>query len=93
MEAKGDEMTRSDHLGQAVWPSGLVWMLCRTVCHTHPLPPLTHRIIWELIKDKLILPFVELDIKSFDLGIEYRDQTDDRGQHGRGCPTVGLAAL
>jgi isocitrate dehydrogenase len=36
------------------------------------------RIIWELIKDKLILPFVELDIKSYDLGIEYRDQTNDQ---------------
>ena len=37
------------------------------------------RIIWELIKEKLILPFVELDIKSFDLGIESRDATDDKG--------------
>jgi isocitrate dehydrogenase len=36
------------------------------------------RIIWELIKEKLILPFVELDIKSFDLGIESRDATDDK---------------
>ena len=38
------------------------------------------RIIWELIKEKLILPYVELDIKSYDLGIEYRDQTDDKGK-------------
>jgi len=37
------------------------------------------RVIWELIKEKLIFPFVELDIKSYDLGIEYRDQTDDQG--------------
>ena len=37
------------------------------------------RIIWELIKEKLIFPFVELDVKSYDLGMEYRDQTDDKG--------------
>lgn len=36
------------------------------------------RIIWELIKEKLILPYVELDIKSYDLGIEYRDETNDQ---------------
>ena len=36
------------------------------------------RIIWKFIKDKLILPYLELDIKYFDLGIEYRDQTNDQ---------------
>src|SRR4051795_2712176 len=36
------------------------------------------RIIWRFIKDKLILPYLELDIKYFDLGIEYRDETDDQ---------------
>jgi isocitrate dehydrogenase len=36
------------------------------------------RIIWKFIKDKLILPYLELDIKYFDLGIESRDQTSDR---------------
>src|ERR1700753_3829074 len=36
------------------------------------------RIIWKFIKDKLILPYLELDIKYFDLGIEYRDKTDDQ---------------
>ena len=36
------------------------------------------RIIWELIKEKLIFPFVELDIKSYDLGIENRDATNDK---------------
>lgn len=36
------------------------------------------RIIWRFIKDKLILPYLELDIKYFDLGIEYRDQTNDQ---------------
>lgn len=36
------------------------------------------RIIWKFIKDKLILPYLDLDIKYYDLGIEYRDQTDDK---------------
>jgi isocitrate dehydrogenase len=31
------------------------------------------RIIWKMIKDKLILPFLDIDLKYFDLGIEYRD--------------------
>ena len=36
------------------------------------------RIIWKFIKEKLILPYLELDIKYFDLGIESRDQTNDQ---------------
>lgn len=36
------------------------------------------RIIWKFIKDQLILPYLDLDIKYFDLGIEYRDETDDQ---------------
>ncbi|WP_375446260.1 NADP-dependent isocitrate dehydrogenase [uncultured Fibrella sp.] len=36
------------------------------------------RIIWKFIKDKLILPYVDVDIKYFDLGIEYRDETNDQ---------------
>ena len=36
------------------------------------------RIIWKFIKDKLIIPYLELDIKYFDLGVEYRDQTNDQ---------------
>lgn len=36
------------------------------------------RIIWKFIKDKLILPYLELDIKYFDLGMEYRDATNDQ---------------
>jgi isocitrate dehydrogenase len=35
------------------------------------------RIIWQFIKDKLILPYLEVDLKYFDLGIEHRDATDD----------------
>jgi isocitrate dehydrogenase len=36
------------------------------------------RIIWQFIKDKLILPYLDIDLKYYDLGIEYRDQTDDK---------------
>jgi isocitrate dehydrogenase len=36
------------------------------------------RVIWKFIKDKLILPYLELDIKYFDLGIEHREATNDQ---------------
>ncbi|KMZ61939.1 hypothetical protein ZOSMA_49G00070 [Zostera marina] len=36
------------------------------------------RIIWKMIKDKLIHPFLDLDIKYFDLGLENRDATNDK---------------
>lgn len=36
------------------------------------------RIIWKLIKEKLILPFLDIDIKYYDLSIENRDATDDQ---------------
>ena len=36
------------------------------------------RIIWKFIKDQLILPYLDLDIKYFDLSIQYRDATNDK---------------
>jgi isocitrate dehydrogenase len=36
------------------------------------------RIIWKLIKDKLIFPFLDLDLRYYDLGMEHRDATDDK---------------
>jgi isocitrate dehydrogenase len=36
------------------------------------------RIIWKFIKDRLIIPYLDLDIKYYDLGIEYRDETNDQ---------------
>jgi isocitrate dehydrogenase len=36
------------------------------------------RIIWKFIKDKLILPYLDIDIKYYDLGMEYRDETNDQ---------------
>ena len=40
------------------------------------------RIIWELIKEKLIFPWVDFgdDLHSYDLSIENRDKTDDKGR-------------
>jgi isocitrate dehydrogenase len=57
------------------------------------------RIIWAFIKDKLILPYLDIDLVYFDLGIEQRDATDDQvtidaanaiKQHGVGvkCATI-----
>ena len=36
------------------------------------------RIIWQLIKDKLILPYLDLDIEYYDLSVENRDATNDQ---------------
>lgn len=36
------------------------------------------RVIWKMIKDKLILPYLDLDIKYYDLGMENRDATNDQ---------------
>jgi isocitrate dehydrogenase len=57
------------------------------------------RVIWKYIKDKLILPFVDVDLKYFDLSIQHRDSTDDQvtidaanaiKEHGVGikCATI-----
>ncbi len=57
------------------------------------------RIIWDFIKTKLILPYLDVDLKYYDLGIEARDATDDKitvdaanaiKQHGVGvkCATI-----
>jgi isocitrate dehydrogenase len=57
------------------------------------------RIIWEFIKSKLILPYLDIDLKYFDLGVEARDETDDQitidaanaiKEHGVGvkCATI-----
>src|SRR5450432_3906671 len=36
------------------------------------------RIIWKFIKDRLILPYLDIDLKYYDLGVEYRDKTNDQ---------------
>ncbi|MEO0466594.1 MAG: NADP-dependent isocitrate dehydrogenase [Pseudomonadota bacterium] len=39
------------------------------------------RIIWQMIKDKLINPYLDIDLKYYDLSIEMRDETDDQITH------------
>src|SRR5512133_634916 len=39
------------------------------------------RIIWQLVKDKLILPFLDIRLEYYDLGLEHRDATDDQVTH------------
>jgi len=36
------------------------------------------RIIWKFIKDKLVVPYLDIDLKYYDLGMEHRDATDDQ---------------
>src|SRR5690349_23517988 len=36
------------------------------------------RIIWQNIKDQLILPYLDIELEYYDLGIEHRDATDDQ---------------
>ena len=36
------------------------------------------RIIWKFIKDKLILPYLDVDLKYYDLSVTNRDATDDQ---------------
>ena len=57
------------------------------------------RIIWQMIKDELIKPFLEIDLKYYDLGVKHRDDTNDQvtvdaaeaiKEHGVGvkCATI-----
>jgi len=43
------------------------------------------RIIWELIKEKLIFPYIDLELHSFDLSIQNRDATNDQGPVSEFC--------
>ena len=36
------------------------------------------RIIWQFIKDRLILPYLDVELRSYDLSIQNRDATDDQ---------------
>ena len=36
------------------------------------------RILWKMIKDELLLPFIDLKTEYYDLGLKHRDETDDQ---------------
>ena len=36
------------------------------------------RILWKMIKDELLTPFIDLKTDYYDLGLEYRNETDDQ---------------
>ena len=36
------------------------------------------RIIWKMIRERLITPYLDVDLKYYDLGVEYHDKTDDQ---------------
>lgn len=36
------------------------------------------RVIWQVIKDKFIFPYLDIDLKYYDLGLPYRDETSDQ---------------
>ena len=42
------------------------------------------RILWKMIKDELLIPFVELNTEYYDLGLKYRDETNDRVTYDAG---------
>ena len=50
------------------------------------------RIIWQFIKDKLIHPYLDVDLEYYDLGIESRDKTDDRSPSTRPTPSRSTAS-
>ena len=56
------------------------------------------RIIWDFIKQKLILPYLDIDLKYYDLGIEERDRTEDQitidaANGATGAPFTGVTLL
>jgi len=56
--------------------------LCHKINSVHNCSfVLVIRIIWELIKEKLIFPYVDIELHSFDLSIQNRDATNDQGAH------------
>ena len=59
------------------------------------------RIIWQFIKDSLILPYLDVNLEYYDLGMEHRDATDDQvtidaakvdGQYGISGVYLGVEA-
>ena len=85
VEMDGDEMTR------------IIWEKVRTVRE----PNLARKLKWSpgsktkpdfQIRERMILPYCDVDLKYFDLGMEYRDQTDDQVNFSRFTLTISLGA-
>jgi isocitrate dehydrogenase len=51
------------------------------------------RIIWQIIREKLILPFLDIDIKYYDLSIQNRDATDDKVTMKRSRSTASASSV
>jgi isocitrate dehydrogenase len=51
------------------------------------------RVIWQMIKDKLIFPHLDLRLLTFDLGIENRDATEDKVTVQAEAPELALMAV
>jgi len=57
-----------------------LWISPRDPCRIMNITqrPLPRRVIWSMIKEKLVLPYLDIDIKYFDLGLPNRDATNDK---------------
>ena len=51
------------------------------------------RVIWQQIKDILILPYVDLKSEYYDLGLEHRNETDDQVHEHYGFPNASVPFL
>ncbi|KAK2460036.1 hypothetical protein APHAL10511_007959 [Amanita phalloides] len=75
------QLTRTSHRGFSTTPFRAA-MPAQKIVVANPVVELDGdemtRIIWKKIREELILPYLRLDIKYFDLGLEYRDQTNDQ---------------
>jgi isocitrate dehydrogenase len=63
------------------WPVARIANLMQKIKVAKPIVELDGdemtRIIWAMIKEKLILPYLDVDLKYYDLGIQHRDETND----------------
>ena len=50
------------------------------------------RIIWQSIKDQLILPYLDIELEYYDLGIEHRDAPTTRSRSTRRTPSSATAS-
>ena len=48
------------------------------------------RVMWRMVKEKLILPYLDIDLKYFDLGLKKRDETNDKFASYRAGPKKSL---